>query len=71
MGSGTAPTPSAAAAAREAGNDDVEDGDDAVDDGFQDGADAVDDCHQTGSNGLEDGFDLLRRGKQMLACARK
>lgn len=31
--------------ARQAGDDDVKDGDDAVDDSHDDGADGVDDCH--------------------------
>ena len=52
------PTPPAAAAAGQAGNDNVEQGDDAVDDGRQHGADAVDNCHQAAANGLEDGFNL-------------
>jgi hypothetical protein len=48
----------ATAAAGEAGDDDVEDGDDAVDDGGQHGPDAVDDGHQAVADGAEDGFEL-------------
>lgn len=49
--------PAATAAARQAGDDDVEEGDNAVDDSGQDGADAVDDRHQHGADCLEDSFD--------------
>ena len=38
------------AVAGEAGNDDVEDAEDAVDYGFEDGAYAVDDGHDAGSD---------------------
>lgn len=47
---GTSP---AGLATGEAGDDDVEDADDAVDDGGEDTTDAVDDGHEAGPNGLE------------------
>lgn len=47
-----------AAATGEARNDDVEDGDDAVDDGGEDLTDAVNNSHEASADGLEDGFDL-------------
>lgn len=50
--------PLAGAAAGQAGDDDVKDGDDAVDDGVQDGADGVDDGHQALADGAEELFDL-------------
>ncbi len=40
--------------ARQAGDDDVEDVDEAVDDGLEDVADAVDDRHQAVADRLED-----------------
>lgn len=49
---------SSAPAARNARNNDVKDGDDAVNDGVKDCADSVHDCHQTGTDALKDGFDL-------------
>jgi len=48
----------ATATAGEAGDDDVEDADDAVNDGGQHGPDAVDDGHQAVADGSEDGFKL-------------
>lgn len=51
--------PAAAVAACEAGDDDVEEGDDAVDDGCEDHANAVDNGHQAVADGAEDGFELL------------
>ena len=48
----------ATATAGEAGDDDIEEGDDAVDDGGQHGPDAVDDGHQTVADSAEDGFEL-------------
>lgn len=54
-------SPSAAstsATAGEAGDDDVEDGDDAVDDGVEDGANSVDDGHEAGADGSEDALNL-------------
>ena len=39
-------------------DDDVEDGDDAVDNGHEDGADGVDDGHDALADGAEDGLDL-------------
>lgn len=51
----SAPT---AAATGEAGNDDVEDGDNAVDDCGKDGADAVYDGHEAGADGLKDRLNL-------------
>jgi hypothetical protein len=50
--------PLAYLAACQAGDNDIEDADDAVDDGHQDGADAVHDGHQAGTDGLEDLFYL-------------
>lgn len=47
----------AGAVARQAADDDVEDGDDAVQDGLEDRGDAVDDGHEGGADGLEDGLD--------------
>ncbi len=43
---------------RQAGDDDVEDADEAVDDGFENVADAVDDRHQAVADRLEDLLDL-------------
>jgi hypothetical protein len=48
----------ATVAAGYAGDDDVEDGDDAVDDGSQHGANAIDNGHQAVADGAEDGFEL-------------
>ena len=48
----------ARAVAREAANDDVEHGDDAVDDGLEDRTNAVHHGHYAGTDGLEDGLDL-------------
>lgn len=46
------PSPmSSCSAAGEAGDDDVEEGDDAVDNGRQDGTNAVDDGHQHRADG--------------------
>lgn len=42
----------------EAGEDDVEDVDEAVGDGGEDGPDAVDDGREAGADGGEDLFDL-------------
>lgn len=50
--------PPTAAATGEAGNDDVEDGHNAVDDGLEDRADSVDDGHEASADGLEDSLDL-------------
>ena len=50
----TAPSPTAS----QAGNDDIEAGDNAGDDSLQNGSDAVNDCHKAGPEGLEEGFDL-------------
>jgi hypothetical protein len=44
--------------AGEAGDDDVDEGDDAVDDGGQHGPDAIDNGHQAVADGAEDGFEL-------------
>jgi hypothetical protein len=54
----TSHTVPAAVAACEAGDDDVKEGDDAVDDGCEDHANAVDNGHQAVADGAEDGFDL-------------
>ena len=51
-------SPTAAATAGQAGDDNIKEGDDTVNDGGQDGPDAVDDGHEAGAYGLEDGFDL-------------
>lgn len=48
----------ATTAAGEARDDDVEEGDDAVNDGGQDSADAVDDGHEDIADRAEDGFEL-------------
>lgn len=53
----TAPTPSSTAASQ-AGDNDVEAGDDAGDDGLQDGSNAINDCHEAGPKGLEERLDL-------------
>ena len=47
-------TTSTSSATCEAGNDDVEEADDAIDDGREDGADAIDDGHQNIADGLAD-----------------
>ncbi|KAI4233368.1 MAG: hypothetical protein L6R40_007093 [Gallowayella cf. fulva] len=60
----SSPFPSSStAAAGEAGNDDVKQGDDAVDDGFEDGTNSIDDGHDASTDGLEDRLDLC--DKQM------
>ena len=51
-------TSTPAAAAGEARDDDVEDGDNGSNNGLQDGPDAVDDGHEACADGLEDGFNL-------------
>ncbi len=51
-------SPSAATATGEAGDDDVEEGDDAVDDCGQDGTDTVHDCHEDIADCAENGFEL-------------
>ena len=48
----------ASLAAGQAGDDDVEQGDNAVDDSHTHGADGVDDGHQDISDRAEDGLDL-------------
>ena len=50
-----------AATAGEAGYNDVEQADNAVDDGSEDCADAVDDSHQDGTDGSAYAFELLSR----------
>lgn len=50
--------PTTTAAAGQAGDDGVKDGDDTVDDGFQDSAHGVDDGHQEGADGVEHRCDL-------------
>ena len=47
------------AAAGEAGDDDVEEGHDAVDDGLEDTSDTVNDRHEDGSDGLEETLNLF------------
>jgi hypothetical protein len=64
-----APGPSAAVAhpatlARQAADDDVEEGEDAIDDDEDDGGDGMDDTHEDGADGAEDGLDL--RGGQWM-----
>lgn len=53
------PSVAARAAACQAGDDDAEEGDDAVNDRGEHVADAADDGHDDGANGPEDGFELL------------
>ena len=53
-----AAAPAAAPAARQARDDDVEEGDDGVDDGCAGGADGVHDGHEAVADGAEDGLDL-------------
>ncbi|KAL8810363.1 MAG: hypothetical protein Q9223_002496 [Gallowayella weberi] len=65
----SSPSPSSAATTGEARDDDVEEGDNAVDDGFQNVADSVDDSHDAGADGLEDRFDLYN--KEVLVSALK
>lgn len=50
----------ATAAASQAGDEDVEEGDDGVDDTGEDGSDSVDDGHETSTDGAEHACDLLR-----------
>lgn len=57
----TTPAPRASLAGQ-AADDDVEDGDDAVQDGTEDGADGVDDAHQASADSVEDAGDLDERG---------
>jgi len=60
----------ASAAAGEAGDDDVEQRDNAVDDGHEDGADGIHDGHQARADGLADGFDARDDGTHVcgLGC---
>lgn len=51
-------SPPARLATRQAGDDDVEDADEAVDDGFEDVADAGHDRHEAVADRLEDLLDL-------------
>ena len=51
-------SPTARAVAREAADDDVEYGDNAVNDGLENRANAVDHSHYAGTDCLEDGLDL-------------
>lgn len=53
-------SPSTAITARHAGDDGVQNGDNAIDDGSEDGADSVDDSHQTVTDGCEDCLKLDR-----------
>jgi hypothetical protein len=53
-----APTTSAAVAAGDEADDDVEEGDDAADDGVEDVANTVHDGHYHAADRAEDGFDL-------------
>lgn len=53
------PTSTAEALARETGDDDIEDCDDAVDNGHDYRSDCVDNGHDALANGPEDGFDLF------------
>ena len=55
----------ATVAAGEEGDEDVQEGDDAVDDGGQDGADSVDNGHQHTANGLEHALDLNVGGRRI------
>jgi hypothetical protein len=50
--------PSTEAPAGEAGDDDVEEGDDAINNRHDGGTDGVDDCHDGISDGTEDGLHL-------------
>lgn len=50
--------PFRAVAAGQAGDDHIEDGNDAVDDGTQNGTDGVDDAHQASADSTEDASDL-------------
>lgn len=54
----SASTPSAGTTCQ-AGDDHIDDSDDAVDDGMKDGTDGVDDAHETGADGVEDALDLV------------
>jgi hypothetical protein len=59
-GPGSSPTATVpAVAASQAGDEHVDDGDDATDDGVADGADRVDDAHEARADGAEDALDLL------------
>lgn len=50
----------ATAAAGEAADNDVEEGDDGVDDGFETRGDGINNRHDAVADGPEDGLDLLR-----------
>jgi len=52
----------------QAGDDDVEDSDNAVDNGHDNAANAVDDRHQDGADGSEDGFNLRNNQCQLFCC---
>lgn len=56
-----ASAPRAAAAARQARDDDVEEGDDGVDNGRAGGADGVHDGHEAVADGAEDTLNLFVR----------
>lgn len=65
---GTHPTTTSIVAARQAGDDCVEHGDNAIDDGVQDIANAVDNGHQAGADGAEDRFHL-KQGRTMVLAS--
>lgn len=58
----TSATTPPAVAACQAGDDHVDNGDDAADDGVQHGSDGVDDGHEAGADGAEDAFDARDDG---------
>ena len=60
MMSGGSTSSASRAVAGQAGDDDVEEGDDAINDGGQDSTDSVDDGHEAAADGAEEIFDLER-----------
>ncbi|TGO85709.1 hypothetical protein BPOR_0372g00130 [Botrytis porri] len=54
----------AAASACQAGDEDIEEGDNGIDDTGENGSDSVDDGHETGTDGAEHACDLWG----MLVC---
>ena len=51
-------SPASSTTAGEAGNDDVEESNNAVDDGSEDGSDAIHNSHEACADGLEDAANL-------------
>lgn len=55
----SSPTTPTTEPAGQAGNENIEDGDDAADDGVEDGTDGINNGHEASTDGAEDTRDLL------------